>query len=387
VRLVPGPIKRWFVRVVIKVIRHPVAHLVHPLEVELAELRGQLAAYREEMDARLDPGAAEREAVIADLDHRQRSTQAVLASVDLAVQDLVEREERIESKLGGSADAISRLQIDLDADRSELRMQRSRLELVLREARRALPEQLAEEQLAGLSQELERLLGEHYSEFETAFRGSRDTVRERQKTYLDDVLPLKALNAPVLDLGCGRGEWLELLHDHGVPAYGIDTNERFADENRERGLDVRVEDALTHLRDLPESSLAAVTGFHLVEHLEPETLLDLVDSAIHALRPGGLLLFETPNPDNLAVGASTFYIDPTHRKPVHPLWLEFLLTTRGFVDVEVRYVNPAPGGQLTIPPVDGEPALLRAFVEQANDALFGARDYAALARKSSPSAG
>jgi SAM-dependent methyltransferase len=157
------------------------------------------------------------------------------------------------------------------------------------------------------------------------------------------------------------------------------------EENRERSLDVRHEDALQHLRGLPGSSLAAVTAFHVIEHLELEVFLDVVDEALRALRPGGLLLFETPNPTNLDVGASTFHIDPTHRKPVHPLWLEFLLTTRGFVDVQLRYLNPSREVKVPVPSVDGEdPAVLQALAEAV---LFGPRDYGALARKSTPAAG
>ncbi len=394
-KLVPGFVKRPVIRVIRFVIRHPVAHLVHPLEVEVSDLRGQLDVEVSDLRGQLDAmrselvaAATEREAaLVADLEQRQRSTQALVATVELAVQDLVERIERHEHRVGEGAEAISQLRVEGATDRSELRMQRSRLELVLREARSALPKP-STEQLETLNHELERMLGEQYSEFETAFRGSRDVVRERQKAYLEDALDLKALNAPVVDLGCGRGEWLELLRDHGVPAYGVDLNELFAEENRERGLDVRQEDALAHLRDLPESSLAAVTAFHLIEHLELEALLELVDGALRVIRPGGLLILETPNPNNLAVGASTFHLDPTHNKPVHPLWLEFLLTTRGFVDVELRYLNAAPEGQLTVPPVDGaERELLRAFVEQANAVLFGPLDYAALGRKSTPHPG
>jgi SAM-dependent methyltransferase len=374
VSLVPGFIKRAYIRFIRFQVRHPVDQLVGG---EIAQLQEEVAAIRSQLDlAVADSGP------FAQLDQRQRSTEAMLATVELTVQDVAERVERMNNELPA---AISKLELDRAADEAELRMQRSRLELVLREARRALPGTLSEEQRVTLANELERLLGEHYEEFEVAFRGSRESVRERQKVYLDDVLPLRALNAPVLDLGCGRGEWLELLGDHGVDAYGVDMNEPFVEENRERGLDVRHEDALEHLRNLPESSLAAVTAFHLIEHVELEMLLDLVDEALRALRPGGLLLFETPNPTNLGVGASTFHIDPTHRKPVHPLWLEFLLTTRGFVDVELRYLNPSREVKVPVPSVDGEdPELLRTL---ADAVLFGPRDYGALARKSTPAAG
>jgi SAM-dependent methyltransferase len=377
VSLVPGFLKRAYIRFVRYQIRYPVDQLLEPTRGEIAQLHEELAAIRSQLDLAIaDSGP------FAQLDQRQRSTEAMVATVELTVQDVAERVERINSELPA---AISKLELDRAADEAELRMQRSRLELVLREVRRALPGTMSEEQRSTLTNELERMLGEHYEEFEVAFRGSRESVRERQKTYLDEVLPLRALSAPVLDLGCGRGEWLELLGEHGLEAYGVDTNERFVEENRERGLDVRHEDALEHLRGLPGASLAAVTAFHVIEHLELEVFLDVVDEALRVLRPGGLVLFETPNPTNLDVGASTFHIDPTHRKPVHPLWLEFLLTTRGFVDVQLRYLNPSREVKVPVPSVDGEdPAVLQALAEAV---LFGPRDYGALARKSTPAAG
>jgi SAM-dependent methyltransferase len=380
VRLFPGFLKRTYIRFVRFQVHHPVDQLLEPMRGEIAQVREEVAAIRSQLDLAIaDSGP------FAQLDQRQRGTEAMLATLELTVQDLVERIELNRDELRAVADAISRLEVGSAADRSELRMQRSRLELVLREARRAFPEPVPEEQRVTLTRELDRMLDEHYGEFETAFRGSRESVQERQKAYLEDVLGLKGLKAPILDLGCGRGEWLELLGDHDLPAYGIDTNDRFVDENRERGLDVRHEDALAHLRELPESSVAAVTAFHLIEHIEVEALLDLVGNALRVLRPGGLLILETPNPTNLEVGASTFHIDPTHRKPVHPLWLEFLLTTRGFVDVELRYLNPAREVQVTVPSVGGdEPELLRTL---ANAVLFGPRDYGALGRKSMPPAG
>ena len=117
------------------------------------------------------------------------------------------------------------------------------------------------EQQSDTDEELDRLLGEHYEEFETAFRGSREIVLERQKVGLDYALPLRSLNVPSARPRLRAGEWLELLGDHDLEAYGVDMNERFVEENRERGLDVRHEDALEHLRGQPEASLAGVSAF------------------------------------------------------------------------------------------------------------------------------
>ena len=381
-RLVPGFLKRTFIRFVRFLIRHPVALLVHPLEVEVAELRNELIRTREglaqDLVREVREGRDATSASITDLEHRDRMMQASIASFELALQDVDERAQGV-SELRVSLD---KLRLDEAANRAEIAMQRARLEMVLREARKALPKPLAEAQLRTFSRELEKLLDESYEDFENAFRGTRDVVRARQKAYVRDIVPLRDQSLPLLDIGCGRGEWLELLRDHGVPAYGVDTNEAFVKANVERRLDARVADALEHLRDVPESSLAAITAFHVIEHLEVETFLDLVDSALRALRPEGLLILETPNPTNLTVGASTFYIDPTHAKPVHPLWLEFTLSARGFVDVDLRYLHRTPERQLSPPGVHSpDGVVLRRLVDHANEAFFGPEDYAAFARK------
>ncbi|HZU76734.1 MAG TPA: class I SAM-dependent methyltransferase, partial [Dehalococcoidia bacterium] len=157
-----------------------------------------------------------------------------------------------------------------------------------------------------------------YEGFERRFRGSREEIRSRLADYLPDVASLTQSGGVVLDIGPGHGEWLELLREHGVAAYGVDTNERFVALGRERGLDVRHEDAIAHLQGLEPQSLAAVTVFHVIEHLGFDQAVELVDQCLRALRPGGTLLIETPNPLNLRVGAAEFWIDPTHLRPMHP---------------------------------------------------------------------
>lgn len=220
-----------------------------------------------------------------------------------------------------------------------------------------------------------------YRQLEERFRGSRDHIKSLTEIYVDDV---RATGGPVLDIGCGTGEWLELLGEHGIPAYGVDTNAAFADANRARGLDVRLGDALAHLAALEPGSLGAVTGFHLAEHLETDVLLRLIDRARVALRPGGLLILETPNPTNVRVGAAQFWIDPTHIRPLHPELLAFMCTQRGFAEVEVRPLHPARhfdvdwGEALGL---DVEPGSAAAdILEDLRDAMAGGQDYAVLAR-------
>jgi O-antigen chain-terminating methyltransferase len=199
---------------------------------------------------------------------------------------------------------------------------------------------------------------------------------------------LRGHSAQLVDIGCGRGEWLELLRDNDISAYGVDPSETFVRSNIERGLDARVADGPSYLREMPESSLGAVTAFHVIEHLSFGQLIELIDGALRALRPGGVLIVETPNPQNLAVGASTFHLDPTHSKPVHPLLLEHLLLARGFLDIELRYLHPAEELQLPVPQSEGkrdEP--IHRLIERINEVFFGPKDYAAIARKPAPETG
>ena len=174
-----------------------------------------------------------------------------------------------------------------------------------------------------------------YRAFEDRHRGSRELIRQRLLVYLPFVKPLAALNPalPVLDIGCGRGEWLELLSDQGIAACGVDTDDGMLAACLERGLKVVSVDALAHLASLPSGSLLAVTGFHIAEHLPFDGLQSLFAQAFRVLVPGGLLILETPNPENLLVGSANFYIDPSHQRPLPSQLLSFLAEHQGFAPV------------------------------------------------------
>jgi SAM-dependent methyltransferase len=345
-------------------------------------LRGDLAGLRSAV-ARLEKELEQT----ARIEDQQRMTQAVIAGLELATQDLFERveaaESLVEAKAAESEDALASHGERLALQAAELRAQRARIELVLREARRVLAAPDGHGPLLQLSEALASLESDDYDALETLFRGSRDSVAEKQRKYLADIEPLRGLAAPFLDVGCGRGEWLELMREANVQAYGVDVNDRFVRDARERGLDARKEDAIEHLASLPESSLAGLTAFHLIEHLEVDTGIRVLDLALHALRPRGLLLLETPNPANLSVGAGSFYLDPTHVRPVHPEFLSFLLSSRGFVDVETRFIHPGEAPRLPSS-TEGELRAQRIWTEHVHNALFGPRDYAVLARKPAP---
>jgi SAM-dependent methyltransferase len=176
-----------------------------------------------------------------------------------------------------------------------------------------------------------------YKAFENKFRGSRELIKERLGEYAPFWSVAFELQSPAraIDLGCGRGEWLELLTEAGFEAQGIDLSEAMLVDCRELGLDVRREDALTALRNLPTNSQSIVSGFHIAEHLAFGDLLLLVRESLRVLVPGGFLILETPNPDNIRVATNSFYLDPTHRNPLPSELLSFAAEYCGFGRVKV----------------------------------------------------
>ena len=217
-----------------------------------------------------------------------------------------------------------------------------------------------------------------YMSFEDRFRGSRNEIKERISFYLPYVWESNAGTAdrPILDLGCGRGEWLELLREVGANARGVDINLAMLALCRHRNLDVIQADALEFLRSLPDNSLGAVTGFHIIEHLPFATLMDIFGEAQRVVEPGGFVIFESPNCKNLIVGASNFNIDPTHRNPVFPETAEFMLNSHGFQNVELQYLSSVTAAQF-------EGRTRQAVV--LNELLYGPQDFAVIGHK--PAAG
>ncbi len=211
-----------------------------------------------------------------------------------------------------------------------------------------------------------------YVEFEARFRGSREEIRERLAANVPRFKAVAALfPEPVLDLGCGRGEWLQLLGDNGIAAIGVDSNPSMVQCCVDAGLQASVGDGLAYLAGLPDRSLAGLTAFHVIEHIPLDVLVRLIDEARRVVRPGGIVLFETPNPENLIVGACNFYTDPTHRNPLPPALVAFLLEARGFVRVEIDRRHPADP-QLLLQGQDDD------LVQPLNRLLFGPQDYAAI---------
>jgi SAM-dependent methyltransferase len=357
---------------------------------ELAALRGHFQQLGTETAGQFSAATKFRNETLAfraEALNRLNTSHAAITSAQLELEEKAEAIERLDKELTEVRLKLFDLARDRAVDRTELMMQQSRLEVLLNEARRSRPVDGGPDPLAlAFTRQMDEAQSRLYAQFESVFRGTREEITRRQEPYLDYVYFLKGGDLPVLDLGCGRGEWLELLRRHGIPGYGVDTNKPFVEKNRERGLDVRLEDGAAHLASLPEGSLGAVSAFHLVEHIDLAALIALIDGALRALAPGGVLILETPNPTNLVVGASAFYLDPTHLKPIHPHFLEFLVEERGFVDVERRYLNPSPEPTFTVPQLGSEEqtAVMERLVDHLNWAFFGPQDTGVIGRKAGP---
>ena len=189
----------------------------------------------------------------------------------------------------------------------------------------------------GLSEEQAHQYDAMYVSFEDRFRGTQADIKERQRVYLPYIQEVikNTDSATVLDAGCGRGEWLELLKEQKINAQGIDINRIMVAQAKELGIDVEEADVVEYLKIRKGNSLSAITGFHIVEHLPFEIMIKLFDESLRVLKSKGMIIFETPNPENILVGAYSFYTDPTHLHPIPPDTLKFIAEARGFNNVQI----------------------------------------------------
>ena len=210
-----------------------------------------------------------------------------------------------------------------------------------------------------------------YRAFEEKFRGPRGLIQQRLEVYLPFVQPVCAAypEALVLDLGCGRGEWLELLQKNSIAAMGVDLDTGMLEACQQINLKVQCQDALESLKQLQDGSASVVSAFHLVEHLPFDRVKDLVAECHRVLKPGGLLIMETPNPENFMVATHNFYLDPTHLRPIPPDLLAFVPEYLGYESVKILRLQETDG-------VKTHPNL------SMLDVLTGASpDYAVVAQK------
>jgi len=226
-----------------------------------------------------------------------------------------------------------------------------------------------------------------YVGFENKFRGSESDIRAR----LDEYVSLFDGASDVLDLGCGRGEFLALLAERGIRAHGLDINHEMVEACRARGLDVREGDALAYLASLPDASLGGLIAVQVAEHFQPPYLVRLLDTAFHKLRPGSKLVLETLNPACWFAFFDAYIRDITHAWPLHPETLKYLVLASGFQRVDVRMLSPYPEDArlqpLWLPPgadTLGMATLAQVFNEnmaKLNAVMFSDLDYAIIAEK------
>jgi SAM-dependent methyltransferase len=204
--------------------------------------------------------------------------------------------------------------------------------------------------------------------FEAEFRGTKDDVKAG---YRELVGTFK--EGPVLDIGFGRGEVLELLREQGLDAVGVEINQEWVDRARDAGFEVQLGNGLDVLAGWDDESLGGIFLGQVVEHLSQQELLDLVAEAARTIRPGGFFIAETVNPQSLYVYAHSFYLDPTHVRPVHPSYLFFLLQEAGFDEITIDWRSPVPADDVL--QADDADA------ERINRILFATQDYAVIGRR------
>jgi O-antigen chain-terminating methyltransferase len=253
----------------------------------------------------------------------------------------------------------------IQKERTRLVQQEFRLNLLLKEART--------KSTAGLqtvAEEMRHADDAFAIDHARAFRGERAEIKSRLVVYAPYVREAFAATggAAALDLGCGRGEWLELMGEMKVPAKGIDWNRALVESCRERGLDAGQGEIPRILTTIPDESLSVVTAFHVLEHIAFPDLLEVIDQAVRILKPGGIAIFETPNPGNSFVSSNTFYLDPTHRHPIPSGLLAFVVEARGLCEPKVLPLSPYPD-HLHLPASEC-PA-----VQFINDHFYGPQDY------------
>lgn len=214
-----------------------------------------------------------------------------------------------------------------------------------------------------------------YVALENHFRGSRDVISQRQRDYLPMLPEAITPSQPLIDLGCGRGEWLQVLRKENIPAIGIDSNAVCIAECQEEGLEVIHVGLLEYISQRPDASVGAYTLFQVLEHLPFPVLIETLRQMRRTLVPGGRVIAEVPNAKNLRVSAGTFWIDPTHQRPLFPELLLFLASEIGFIQADGHYTNNlSPNHDLS-----GLPQGATVAIQSVIDAIDGPGDFALIA--------
>ena len=348
----------------------------------LERLHGALAALQAELEGVRDARLVQAESGLAELH------EAVTAVQNEVVRVRDERLSRAEADVSGLHQAVSMVQSLAEELRDgRLPAVAARADALLE----AVREELAE--VAGITERLALNEPLHVAvdpttevsvpdairrsslRLITDFRGDKAEISERVSDYVE----LLRSSQPVLELGPGRGELLEALRDAGIQARGVDSEAPMVSVCRRHGLEVSQGDALQYLEGLAAGSLGAVVAIHVLEHLAPAAWMRVIDESSRTLKPGGTLIVECPNPETLRVGGSLFWIDPTHRWPVHAQAVEFAARAVGLEVVSTRFMRPFPADQALARP--GQPDAVFDLASRLDGWLSGPRDFVVVARK------
>lgn len=345
----PG-LRGWLVYPLKRVLRKLMSWYVGPFAAEQRAFNEALLHVADELSARND----ELRAALAQETGERRSSEAELGA---------SLEHRLDQEQSAREDATTRLDASLEERRRLLGEIEERLLRVERRRAEGGPATVAAQPGAGAVPD--------YFAFESRMRGDTDEIRARQKEYVDDFRQA----APVLDLGCGRGEFLALLGEAGIEARGVDADADMVAYAQGEGLDVEQADAVAALEALEDGSLGGVFAAQLLEHLPPPALVRLLELSAAKLRPGGVFVAETINPLS-PLALRNYFADLTHAQPLVPETLELLVRHAGFGSAEKRFLNE-PEERLTVP---DDPVLAR-NVRRLNELLFAPLDYAIVARR------
>jgi 2-polyprenyl-3-methyl-5-hydroxy-6-metoxy-1,4-benzoquinol methylase len=334
---------------------------------ELVDIKHHWAEWRFEWETKLAQNEMQFLRSVADL---QAGFQHRSDLTDAGHRELVRAQHRdFEGALERfTIDIQKRLWSDLERIRLEYeRLIYSELKTIRQRAQVTAATALPAAAPAAAAKSGDGDLGFDYGRFAERFRGTEEYVKAGQQFYL----PLFAGATDVLDIGCGRGEFLEMMQGAGIPARGIDLSEESVATCRHKGLEAEVADLFVYLEQLPEASLDGIFCSQVVEHLAADRLPEMIRLCASRLRPNGVIAIETPNPECLAIFATHFYLDPTHQRPVpHPL-LAFYFEEFGVGNIEVRKLSPA---------VDSMPAI-KSLPEDFREAFFGGLDYAIMGKR------
>jgi 2-polyprenyl-3-methyl-5-hydroxy-6-metoxy-1,4-benzoquinol methylase len=346
--------------------------VVRDLSRTVAIHEGHLRTIEAEHSASL----MQRDARLRDAESRLVVLQNALLDTDARLGEAYSRLARLRQELSQKDAARIEMDVALDDLRDELGPRLAALERMQRMERQ--PTVVSAPPVPATAD-----ASIDYFSFELRFRGSRKLVRERQRMYLD----VFSGGGDILDIGCGRGEFLELMLEQGARPRGIELSSQMVSFCQAQGLPVEQADAISYLQNLEDDSLDGVFCAQVIEHIDLASLVRLLDLCHAKLRVGAPIVLETPNPLCLSIYTSSFYLDPTHTKPVHPGTLQFMLEQAGFWETEIRFSSSVPDSVRLSELTDSE-AMQPSWMEAANqntrklnDLLFGYMDYAAVARK------